>query len=340
MFAQQDWRTLQGWYSKLQKWYKEFWYDVHIVKLKLQAGTSPQFRWLGAEGLFLKQFFVFFLRLLLVILHHFTLVEGISAHVRGMIDLLIYLDTYTITANSPVNSLHPFTLSSTPIHMFLPHTINFGGRKNTSAYFIISFSPYAYKEICLERFPPPQKKKMGKNQHYLGHPPCFFWWIFKIRIPKKTCDVGTFEAVQEVQMESQSWYAKASAVVEVRGGEVGNPKRAGMILQLFKGDMILYDGWMCDGSIWKQPKTTVYVQNVEIWRHDETKGGSHPIYIIYISFCMPFCLLFLTPTAHWPVVCPQKLLWNSNWISWWFNFPSSFYWHISYLIFFQPDLLL
>ena len=53
------------------------------MKLKLQAGTSPQFRWLGAEGLFLKQFFVFFLRLLLVILYHFTLLEGIFSTCKG-----------------------------------------------------------------------------------------------------------------------------------------------------------------------------------------------------------------------------------------------------------------
>ena len=62
--------------------------------------------------------------------------------------------------------------------------------------------------------------------------------------------------------------------------------------------MVLYEN---------NPKTTVHVKNLEVSQHDETKGGSHLIYnsYIYISFCMPFCLLFLTPTAHWPVVCPK-----------------------------------
>ena len=40
---------------------------------------------------------------------------------------------------------------------------------------------------------------------------------------------GFLEAVQEVQMESQSWYAKASAVVEVKGWGLDGAHPAGRI---------------------------------------------------------------------------------------------------------------
>ena len=89
--------------------------------------------------------------------------------------------------------------------------------------------------------PPPQKKKKWENiticdTHH------FFVCFFKIPIPKKTFDVGTFEAVQEVQMESQSWYAKASAVVEVRGGKWGIRKGPGWFFNSSKVKGFLYDG--------------------------------------------------------------------------------------------------
>ena len=130
------------------------------------------------------------------------------------------------------------------------------------------------------------------------------------------------EAVQEVQMESQSWYAKASAVVEAKGGWMGPSGREDSTPA---GMMVVFHGW----GVWCFFETKTYEKTSWSLATPTRNSGESHLYNPKNIFSHAFLPSFVTQQCT-GLLCAPKLLWNS--MDHLIFLSSSFYWSLSHFL--------